>query len=389
MRRSAISLSCTVLVLLVLARAASAQTIGTFSWQLQPLCNTLTLTVTQVGGVYRLDGFDGQCSAGRRAPASGIATLNPNGTVGLGITIVSTQGGQAVHVDAVISVAALGGSWTDSHGNAGTFVPGGVGDGPNIRPIGASVVTKAVTEPKFIGRRSNGITPGVLEAVPNNSTLVLFEADGYDGAQYSPGALIRATTTQSWTPAAHGARLQFWTTPNDGIGTTPRITIDQDGEVGIGTTDPVTKLDVMGNIRMGTDTTGCIQDRDGSHFLGVCSSDARFKRDIASFEPMLGRVAALRPVHYFWRADEFPAKAFGTRQSYGLVAQEVEQVLPELVTTDADGYRAVNYSKLPLMAVQAIKELKIENDALKAQNTLILERLAALEARIASSTNPR
>jgi hypothetical protein len=39
--------------------------------------------------------------------------------------------------------------------------------------------------------------------------------------------------------------------------------------------------------------------------------------------------------------------------------------------------------------LQAIKELKTENDALKAQNTLILERLAALEARIASSTNPR
>jgi len=59
-------------------------------------------------------------------------------------------------------------------------------------------------------------------------------------------------------------------------------------------------------------------------------------------------------------------------------------VLPELVETDSDGYKAVNYSQLPLLTIQAVKELKAENDALK-QRVAELERLdpQALTHRIA------
>ena len=38
-------------------------------------------------------------------------------------------------------------------------------------------------------------------------------------------------------------------------------------------------------------------------------------------------------------------------------------MLPELVATDSDGYKAIDYSKLPLLTIQAVKELKAENDA--------------------------
>ena len=48
-----------------------------------------------------------------------------------------------------------------------------------------------------------------------------------------------------------------------------------------------------------------------------------------------------------------------------MIAQDVEQVLPELVVTGDDGFKAVDYSKLPLLTIQAVKELKAENDALK------------------------
>ena len=41
-------------------------------------------------------------------------------------------------------------------------------------------------------------------------------------------------------------------------------------------------------------------------------------------------------------------------------------MLPELVTTGADGFKAVNYSLLPLLAIQAIRELKDRNDGLEA-----------------------
>ena len=57
----------------------------------------------------------------------------------------------------------------------------------------------------------------------------------------------------------------------------------------------------------------------------------------------------------------------GTSRSFGLIAQEVEKVLPELVTTDERGFKAVKYSQLPLLLLQAVRELKAENDGLRKQ----------------------
>ena len=54
-------------------------------------------------------------------------------------------------------------------------------------------------------------------------------------------------------------------------------------------------------------------------------------------------------------------------------------MLPELVATDSDGYKAVDYCKLPLLTIQAVKELKAENDARKAENDALKQRVAELE----------
>jgi hypothetical protein len=147
------------------------------------------------------------------------------------------------------------------------------------------------------------------------------------------------------------------------------------GRVGIGTLNPADTLDVDGDIRVGTGTTGCVKDSDGTVIAGVCSSDLRLKRQITPFQSSLDKVSQLQPVHFYWRQDEFPERGFGASQSFGLIAQDVERVLPELVTTDKDGYRAVKYNELPFHMLQAIKELKAENDELKA-------RLAAIESAV-------
>lgn len=142
------------------------------------------------------------------------------------------------------------------------------------------------------------------------------------------------------------------------------------------------RLVAQGNIRVGTGTTGCVKDADGTVIAGTCSSDRRFKRDIAAFAPALDRLSQLTPVHYHWRADEFASQRFGTRQSWGLIAQDVAPLFPDLVTADEDGYLAVNYSKLPLYTVQAVKELKAESDRLRQQNDELTARLAALESLV-------
>ena len=64
--------------LTLLPAAADAQSLGTFRWQLQPYCNVVTLAVTQVGGIYRVEGTDDRCGAAQsrvrhrhRLPQSG------------------------------------------------------------------------------------------------------------------------------------------------------------------------------------------------------------------------------------------------------------------------------------------------------------------------------
>lgn len=133
-------------VMLVFASSASAQVFGTFNFQMQPYCNVVTMTITQIPTGFTLDGFDDQCAALKRASLVGMATLNPDGTVGVTFTIVTAPGGKGVHVSAVISPVTGSGTWTDSVANTGTFVLAGAVPGLPPRPlptsgIGASVIT--------------------------------------------------------------------------------------------------------------------------------------------------------------------------------------------------------------------------------------------------------
>jgi hypothetical protein len=169
--------------------SAPAQPLGSFSWQLAPYCNIITVNVTQNGAIYTLDGYDDQCGAPERAAVSGTAFLNPTGEVGLGLTIVTTPAGRSVHVDAAVTLATLGGTWVDDQGNAGglLFSPAGAGTG-NPRPLGSldipdgsilgvkladGTVSGAKVNPAEVQRRVSGTCPAgeLISAVNADGTV--------------------------------------------------------------------------------------------------------------------------------------------------------------------------------------------------------------------------
>jgi len=204
-----------------------------------------------------------------------------------------------------------------------------------------------------------------------------------------PGGALGFVAAENWTPTAYGGAVGILATPVGTVDPVLDLVVLANGNVGIGTTPDgngiltaVDKLQVGGDIRVGTGTTGCVKDADATVIAGTCSSDLRLKKNITPFGPTLQALSTLRPVHYDWRADEFPDRHFGTKRTYGLIAQDVEQVLPELVTTDNEGYKAVNYSELPLLTIQAMKELKSENDALKQQVAQDASDIASLKQRM-------
>ena len=165
------------------------------------------------------------------------------------------------------------------------------------------------------------------------------------------------------------------------------VAITRDGRMGVGTATPSTNLHVVGNARVTGTITADTAIIGGACYGTGCPSDARLKRDVAPFGPVLGRVARLQPVHFSWRADEFPERHFGDAVNSGLIAQDVEAVFPELVAPTPHGYRRVNYSELPYLTLAAVKELKAENDALRARADEKDEQIRKLTEQLEALTH--
>ncbi len=108
---------------------------------------------------------------------------------------------------------------------------------------------------------------------------------------------------------------------------------------------------------------------------GWQNSDARFKKDVREIDSALDKVMDLHGVSFEWDASSNPDKQFPQGRHYGVIAQEVEQVVPEVVMEGPQGEKAVSYTDLVPILIEAVKQLKAENDALK-------QRLEALDRKI-------
>ncbi len=154
-----------------------------------------------------------------------------------------------------------------------------------------------------------------------------------------------------------------------------RMRINSAGDVGIGlTANPgVYRLFVGGNGYF-----------SGGLFVG---SDRRFKSDIKTLDGALATVTRLRGVQYQYRQKEFVDRNFPAGKTDGFIAQELREVLPELVQEGADGYLAVNYQGVIPVLTEAVKELKTEKDEeITELQTRLAEKdrqIAELEARMA------
>ena len=101
----------------------------------------------------------------------------------------------------------------------------------------------------------------------------------------------------------------------------------------------------------------------------LIQSDERYKENIEPVENVLSALEVLEPVTYSFKSRKsvHPVKGENGSERYGFLAQNVQEVFPELVCTDVNGYMSVDYIGLIPILVQSINELRAELAEIKAE----------------------
>jgi Chaperone of endosialidase len=100
------------------------------------------------------------------------------------------------------------------------------------------------------------------------------------------------------------------------------------------------------------------------------TSDANLKKNVTPIANALEKVRWLKGVHFEWDKDKIAGlEHVGPKpdKDIGLIAQDVEKVFPQAVTERSDGYKAVDYTKLVPVLIEAVKELSYRINILEAE----------------------
>jgi hypothetical protein len=262
-------------------------------------------------------------------PNASLANSSVTVTAGTGLS-----GGGAV---------SLGGSVTLS--NAGvTSLTTSSGLSTNTSATGAVSITNTGVTSNVAG---TGISvSGATGAVTITNTGVTSVAAGTDiSVSGSTGAVTINDTSTLSSVTGRGASTASAITITNATASSSKITgaLIVTGGVGI-----------SGALYVGGEVT-------------AYASDAALKTNVVAISDALSKVEAIRGVSYDWN-EAGVALGLGTEKQIGVIAQEVEAVLPELVVQSAhEGYKTVKYDKLTALLIEAVKDLSAEVKTLKAQ----------------------
>jgi hypothetical protein len=202
----------------------------------------------------------------------------------------------------------------------------------------------------FLGQNSTGYQNSFVASVQDELTDL--------------GAGIVGTNT--------GSNLSFSTHPNGGA-LTERMRITKTGNVLIGTTtDSGYKLDVVGDTRITSGSLGvgvAPNATDGridasNDIVAYQTSDQRLKENVTPIENALEKVKSLTGVEFDWIEEHKHIHGYEGHDT-GVIAQQVQAVMPTAVRTNDSGYLSVRYEKMIALLIEGMKEQQKEIDELK------------------------
>lgn len=182
-------------------------------------------------------------------------------------------------------------------------------------------------------------TPNITAGFSNVDSGAISITTGNGGDSTSKGGDITLTAGNGGSVGANdGGNIKLNPGAKNSTGSDGYIILaDLQGNVGIGIATPSTKLHVAGDVK-------------ADNYLHT--SDRRLKEQIVTIENAKEKVLSLRGVEFVWRNSGV--------KTLGFIAQEVEDVFPDLVHTADDGYKSVMYASIVSPVIEAFKELNAE-----------------------------
>ncbi|PIK16078.1 tail fiber domain-containing protein [Halobacteriovorax sp. JY17] len=199
-------------------------------------------------------------------------------------------------------------------------------------------VNPNANSPKFRVRAIKASASCGISAVMQMKLSI--NSEGHNASWTELTATGNDTTVSSYQSMGNDWNLYTGSPRNDSY---LAIRATSNGRVGIGTAAPSEQLEVNGNVKAAA---------------YLYTSDRRFKKNIATVTDPLEKVLSLRGVFFDWRTNEFDQFNLPEGKEYGFIAQEVEEVAPELVNTGENGYKSVKYGNITSLLVEAFKSLE-------------------------------
>jgi len=307
-------------------------------------------------------------------PASGTMTNVTGTAAGLTAGNVTTNANLTGHVTSVGNTTTIAsGVVTSAMIVDGTIVNGDISASAAIVDTklatistalkvsnSATTATNANTASAIVARDASGnfsagtITAtltGAASSVANTLTI----GSGLGGSSYNGSAAVTITNTGVTSNVAGTGITVSGATGAVTISIPQAITTSsnvQFGGVGVGTAGATNEVRATGEV------------------TAFYSSDARLKENVTPITNALEKLSQIRGVEFDWTQSHIDSRGgedgyFVRRHDVGVIAQEVEAVLPEVVADREDGFKAVKYEKMIPLLIEAIKELQAEVAELK------------------------
>lgn len=153
-----------------------------------------------------------------------------------------------------------------------------------------------------------------------------------------------------------------------GTGNLIGMTIDPTGRLGLGIMPTSNQLKVNGNASKSTP----------GNWLG--NSDARLKKNIITLDPeeTLSKLLMLRGVTYVWN-DTLIEMHRPQGIQYGLLAQDIQKIFPQLVLEDSNGYLQTSYGTFDPMILEGIRYIDQETESMQVEVNELMRRMGKLE----------